>query len=344
MNASVPVHATGPAAEPAVPLLSVRDLHVRYPVRDGVVHAVDGVDLDVRRGEVVSLVGESGCGKSSVGRALVRLEPAAEGSIVLDGVDLAQLQGGRLRAARRRFQMVFQDPYTSLDPRRTIEEIVRAPLEIHGIGDRQQRYAAARAALDLVGLGEGFLERRPAALSGGQRQRVGIARAAVLQPQLLVCDEPISALDVSIQAQIIALLEELRARLGLTIVFIAHNLAVVRHLSDRVVVMYLGRFVESAPAGRIFARPLHPYTQALVSAAPIPNSVIERARRRIILPGDPPSPSDPPSGCRFRTRCVWAIDRCARESPPLRELEPGHLVACHRAEEVQEARTVAPLA
>lgn len=315
--------------------LEVDDLHVHYPGNAGLVRAVDGVTLSVARGEAFALVGESGCGKSSTGRAVVQLERAVRGRVRLDGVEISALRGAALRTMRRRFQMVFQDPYTSLDPRLTVGGIIREPLEIHSLGDRASRVAQSNDLLRTVGLDETFDGRYPRQLSGGQRQRVGIARALVLKPDLLVCDEPISALDVSIQAQIITLLEELQATFGLTILFIAHDLAVVRHLADRVAVMYLGKIVESAPVDDLFGRPLHPYSQALISAAPIPNTRIERHRQRIILTGDVPSPVNPPSGCRFRTRCLYAQARCAEEEPQLRESASGHTVACHFFEEIE---------
>ena len=316
--------------------LDVTDLQVHYSGPAGLIRAVDGVTFDVARGETFALVGESGCGKSSTGRAIVQLEHIRSGRVELDGVELSALRGKTLRSMRRRFQMVFQDPFTSLDPRLTVGAIIREPLEIHGIGDRAARRQQSDELLRTVGLDEGFDDRLPRQLSGGQRQRVGIARALVLQPDLLVCDEPISALDVSIQAQIVTLLEELQARLRLTIVFIAHDLAVVRHLSDRVAVMYLGKLIEIAPVDVLFGRPLHPYTQALISAAPIPNTQIERRRKRIILTGDVPSPVNPPSGCRFRTRCAYAQARCAEEEPILRTAASGHVVACHFFEEIEQ--------
>lgn len=320
--------------------LSVEDLHVHYPTRAGLVRAVDGVSFEVAKGEAFSLVGESGCGKSSTGRALVQLERIAAGRVSLDGTAISELRGPALRHSRRRFQMVFQDPYTSLDPRMQVGQIVRHALDIHRVGSRSTRQRRGIELLQLVGLDATFEHRHARQLSGGQRQRVGIARALALEPDLLVCDEPISALDVSIQAQIVTLLEDLQARLGLTIVFIAHDLAVVRHLSDRVAVMYLGRIVETAPVDDLFARPLHPYTQALISAAPIPNTRIERRRKRIILTGDVPSPINPPSGCRFRTRCPFARPRCSDEVPELRIAASGHVVACHFFEEIERRQLV----
>ena len=340
---------TAPAADPVVEtqpadeeFLRVENLSVRYEGRAGVVRAVDDISFTVARGEAFAIVGESGCGKSSTGRAIVQLERIAAGSVEMGGTRISTLRGKPLRDMRRRFQMVFQDPYTSLDPRLAAGAIIREPLEIHGIGDRTSRRRRSDDLLRTVGLDETFDQRYPRQLSGGQRQRVGIARALALQPDLLVCDEPISALDVSIQAQIVTLLEELQSQLGLTIVFIAHDLAVVRHVSDRVAVMYLGRIVETAPVDALFGRPLHPYTQALISAAPIPNTRIERRRKRIILKGDVPSPINPPSGCRFRTRCPYAQQRCADEVPELRTASSGHVVACHFFEELEGGQAESP--
>jgi len=311
------------------PLLDVRGAAVSYRTRAGTVTAVDGVDLTVRRGEIVALVGESGCGKSSLGRAVLRLEPLAGGEVRFAGVDLGTLSGDRLRQARRRLQMVFQDPQSALDPRRTVGQIVERPLKVHRIGTPAQRREKVAATLDLVGLGGRFLDRFPAALSGGQRQRVGIARALVLDPELLVCDEPVSALDVSIQAQILQLLLDLRERLGLALLFIAHDLAVVRHLADRVAVMYLGRIVERGPVEEMFALPRHPYTQALLSAAPVPDVLVERSRTPLLAGGDLPDPLAPPSGCAFRTRCPHARPLCAEVTPAL-----DRDVACHRQDEL----------
>ncbi|MEV4532493.1 oligopeptide/dipeptide ABC transporter ATP-binding protein [Asanoa sp. NPDC049518] len=311
------------------PLLDVHGAAVSYRTRAGTVTAVDGVDLTVRRGEIVALVGESGCGKSSLGRAVLRLEPLAAGEVRFDGVDLGALSGRPLRQVRRRLQMVFQDPQSSLDPRRTVGAIVERPLRVHRVGTPAQRREKVATTLDLVGLGGRFVDRYPAALSGGQRQRVGIARALVLDPDLLVCDEPVSALDVSIQAQILELLLDLRDRLGLALLFIAHDLAVVRHLADRVAVMYLGRIVERGSVDEMFARPRHPYTQALLSAAPVPDVAVQRARTLPLAAGDLPDPLAPPSGCAFRTRCPHARPVCAEVSPALVD---G--VACHRQDEL----------
>ncbi|HEX5239402.1 MAG TPA: oligopeptide/dipeptide ABC transporter ATP-binding protein [Candidatus Limnocylindrales bacterium] len=327
-------------------LLRVEDLKVYFPVREGLiierhvgdVRAVDGISLTLRRGETLGLVGESGCGKSTTGRAIVRLYEATSGRIVFDGVDVARLKGGALKQMRRRMQMIFQDPYSSLDPRQTAAGTVAEPLEIHGIGSARERRDRVRELLSLVGLNPDYGERYPHEFSGGQRQRIGVARALALEPDLVVADEPISALDVSIQAQIINLLERLQGRLGLTYLFIAHDLSVVRHISDRIAVMYLGRIVEVASSKELNTAPVHPYSVALLSAIPIPDPRVEARRRRIILKGDVPSPISPPSGCRFHTRCwlrekLGNPERCVTEDPALRPMSAGHEVACHYAEE-----------
>jgi oligopeptide transport system ATP-binding protein len=316
--------------------LMVEDLRVNYGSPAGVVHAVDGVSFSVSRAESFAIVGESGCGKSSTARAIVQLERTAGGRICVDGVEVSSLRGKELRKVRRRFQMVFQDPFSSLDPRLTVGAIIREPLVVNGVGDRASRRQRSDELLRTVGLGETFDSRYPRQLSGGQRQRVAIARSLVLQPDLVVCDEPVSALDVSIQAQIMGLLDELQRLFELTIVFISHDLAVVRHVADRVAVMYLGKIVELATVDELFGRPTHPYTQALVSAAPIPNVRLERARKRIILTGDVPSAANPPSGCRFRTRCPYAQQRCAEEEPVLRDVADEHVAACHFFERIQQ--------
>jgi oligopeptide/dipeptide ABC transporter ATP-binding protein len=335
-------------------LLEVRDLQVYFPIRSGMIierhvgdiRAVDGVSLTIRRGETLGLVGESGCGKSTTGRAIVRLTPATAGEIRFDGADVGAARGDALKGLRRRMQMVFQDPYSSLDPRQTAGSTVAEPLEVHGIGTARERRDRVRELFSLVGLDPDYGDRYPHEFSGGQRQRIGVARALALNPDLVVADEPISALDVSIQAQIINLLEGLQRRLHLTYLFIAHDLSVVRHVSDRIAVMYLGRIVELAPSRELNKSPLHPYTVALLSAVPVPNPEIESRRRRIILRGDVPSPAAPPSGCRFHTRCwlrekLGNPERCVTEDPATRVLAPGHEVACHFAEETTAATPAA---
>jgi oligopeptide transport system ATP-binding protein len=323
----------------SVPLLEVRDLVMHFPVGGGMfskpagaVKAVDGVSFSVHKGETLGLVGESGCGKTTTGRCILQLERATSGRIVFEGIDLMTLDAAALRAVRRRIQVIFQDPYSSLNPRMTVEQIIAEPLKVHGLvahkGDRELR---VRELLGQVGLLPQHGRRYPHQLSGGQRQRVGIARALAMQPSLIVCDEPVSALDVSIQAQIINLLEELQAELGLTYLFIAHDLSVVRHISDRVAVMYLGKLVELADRNALYEDPLHPYTRALLSAVPIPDPKIEAKRERTVLRGEVPSPLNPPSGCVFHPRCPIAVDRCSAEIPPLREIRPGHWAACHLA-------------
>jgi len=329
-------------------LVEVRDLKVHFPITRGVIFdrvighvmAVDGVDLTILRGRTYGLVGESGCGKSTLGRALLQLIPPTSGSVKFDGVELTTLTGEKLRGMRRRMQMIFQDPLSSLDPRQNIESILVEGLVAHGIGaDRADRRSRISEALDAVSLPQWALSRYPHEFSGGQRQRIGIARALVLGPDLIVADEPVSALDVSIQAQVINLLEELQDSLGLTYVVIAHDLAVVRHIADTVGVMYLGALVEEAASDDLYAEPLHPYTRALMSAVPVPDPTVEDARERILLSGDLPSPANPPAGCRFHTRCPWRQPtRCADERPVLREMpgarSAGHRVACHWAEQI----------
>ncbi len=329
-------------------LLEVRGLEVHFPIRDGIlfdrpvgaVKAVDGVDLDVVRGTTFGLVGESGCGKSTLGRAILRLVEPTAGVVTLDGVDVASLKGEALRTARRRMQMVFQDPMSSLDPRQSIQSIISEPLRAHGLGgDKAALQARVRELLDIVGLPSNAGSRYPHEFSGGQRQRIGIARAIAVNPELVIADEPVSALDVSIQAQVLNLLEELQRDLGLTYLVIAHDLAVVRHIAESVGVMYLGVLVESASSDELYARPLHPYTISLMSAVPIPDPVVEDSRQRILLTGDLPSPANPPAGCRFHTRCPFRQEsRCADERPALREIVPGHQVACHYAEEILAGR------
>ncbi len=343
---------------PPGPLISAAGLKVHFPIRRGIVFdrtighvkAVDGVDLQVARGQTFGLVGESGCGKSTLGRALLRLEEPTAGTIDFDGTDLTRLRGEALRRIRRRMQMVFQDPMASLDPRQSVQSLLLEPLGVHGLSevDRQEfgadsdpsHLAKVASMLEFVGLPRSTLAKYPHEFSGGQRQRIGIARAMILNPELVIADEPVSALDVSVQAQVINLLERLQDTFGLTYVVIAHDLAVVKHISDRIGVMYLGTLVELADSDDLYAKPLHPYTLALMSAIPIPDPVVEDSRERILLRGDLPSPANPPSGCRFHTRCPYRQEtRCDDEVPELREVSlpgvgTGHQVACHWAEDI----------
>jgi oligopeptide transport system ATP-binding protein len=319
-------------------LLEVKDLTKHFHIAGGIgraggtVRAVDGVSFSIRRGETLGLVGESGCGKTTAGRCVLMLEQPTSGQILFEGVDLASLSPGALREVRRRVQVIFQDPYSSLNPRMTIGEIIAEPIKVHGIiPGKAARGARVRELLEQVGLLPQHAERYPHQLSGGQRQRVGIARALAMEPALIICDEPVSALDVSIQAQIVNLLEDLQQRLQLTYLFIAHDLSVVRHISDRVVVMYLGRIVEVADRAKLYEEPLHPYTRALLSAVPIPDPKLEAHRERTVLRGEVPSPLRPPSGCVFHPRCPMAESRCSAEIPALREIKPGHWAACHFA-------------
>ncbi len=327
---------TGPSGDL---LLQVRALAMHFPIYKGIlrrqvgaIRALDGVSFDIVRGETLGLVGESGCGKSTTGRTILRLYDPTDGRITFDGRDITRMHGEGLRRIRPRMQMIFQDPQACLNPRMTVSSIVAEPLDEHGTVKGRQKRDRVRELLDAVGLNAKFADRYPHEFSGGQRQRIGIARALALNPDFIVCDEPIAALDVSIQAQVVNLLQDLQARLGLTYLFISHDLSMVRHLADRVAVMYLGKIVELAPQDRLYADPLHPYTQALLSAVPVPVPAIERKRERIILTGDVPSPANPPSGCRFRTRCPVAFDRCAIEEPAWREVVGGRWVACHRVE------------
>ncbi|MFD5103931.1 oligopeptide/dipeptide ABC transporter ATP-binding protein [Streptomyces cinereoruber] len=330
-------------------LLELNDVKVHFPVRKGVlfnrtvghVYAVDGISLNVEAGQTYGLVGESGCGKTTLGRAVLRLVDVTDGEIVLDGTDLAKLPDEEMRRFRRRLQMVFQDPLGSLNPRQNIESILSEGMAAHGIGaNQEERRERIKEILTRVGLPANALSRYPHEFSGGQRQRIGIARALVLEPDVIICDEPVSALDVSIQAQVINLLEELQEQLGLTYLVIAHDLAVVRHISDVIGVMYLGSLVEEAPSDALYAAPKHPYTKALMSAVPVPDPEVEDRRERILLRGDLPSPANPPTGCRFHTRCPWKQEtRCATERPELVDLGDGHKVACHFAAGI-EAGTV----
>ena len=327
--------ATAPRATDE--LLRIEELVKHFPIRAGFfgstvghVRAVDGVSFGIKRGEAFGLVGESGCGKTTLAQTVIRLYKASAGRILFDGVDLAALGPSALRPIRRRIQMIFQDPYASLDPRMTVGHIVGEPLEIYGVGSKAQREARVADLLKTVGLNAHMVNRYPHEFSGGQRQRIGIARALALQPELVICDEPVSALDVSIQAQVLNLLRDLQSEFGLTYLFIAHNLAVVAYVCDRIGVMYLGKLVELGTTEQICTRARHPYTRALLSAVPIP--VPGAKKERIVLGGDVPSPVHPPSGCRFRTRCPVARDDCAAAIPPLREVEPGHWVSCFYAE------------
>jgi oligopeptide transport system ATP-binding protein len=318
-------------------LVNVDHLVKHFPITRGIVfqkqvgavHAVDDVSFKIYKGETLGLVGESGCGKSTTGRTLLQLYRPTSGHVYFEGVDLVHLKGEDLRFMRRRMQMIFQDPYASLNPRMTVEQIVGEPLTVHGIIPGKEIREKVKELLNLVGLSSRLVDRYPHEFSGGQRQRIGVARSLALTPSLIVCDEPISALDVSVQAQVVNLLEDLQEKLGLTYLFIAHDLSMVRHISNRVAVMYLGIIVELADRTELYRNPLHPYTQALLSAVPIPDPTIEEKRQRIILEGDVPSPVNPPSGCRFRTRCPLAATICAEEKPEFREFTPGHFAACH---------------
>jgi oligopeptide transport system ATP-binding protein len=320
----------------ATPLVRVDDLTMHFPIyggllrrRVGAVRAVDGVSLRIWPGETLGVVGESGCGKSTLGRAVLRLYEPTSGRVEIDGEDVLALGPEALRRKRPTMQMVFQDPQASLNPRMTVASIIGEPLDEHTRLSRAQKLDRVHELLDAVGLNRDFAGRYPHAFSGGQRQRVGIARALALNPRFIVCDEPIAALDVSIQAQVVNLLEDLQDRLGLTYMFISHDLSMVRHIADRVAVMYLGKIIETAPVAKLYANPLHPYTRALLSAVPEPDPAAERTKQRIVLKGDVPSPARPPSGCRFRTRCPQAMAVCAEVEPPFTEHAPGHFAACH---------------
>ena len=319
------------------PLVEVRGLKMHFPITEGIiarrkigeVKAVDGVNLTIGRGETLGLVGESGCGKTTMGRCILRLETPTEGEILYDGVNIAQLDRKALTALRRRIQVIFQDPYSSLNPRQKVGTIVGEPMKVHGIEpDATKREARVRELLRTCGLNPGFADRYPHEMSGGQRQRVGIARALAVEPEFIVCDEAVSALDVSIQAQVINLLEDLREKFNLTYLFIAHDLSVVRHLCQRVAVMYLGHVVELASCDEVFDNPLHPYTRALLAAVPVPDPTVEADRSFQPLMGEVPSPINPPAGCVFHPRCPIAVEQCRGTPPALRELRPGHWVAC----------------
>ena len=318
-------------------LLRVEGLKKYFPIRRGIViqrevgnvHAVDDISFDIYRGETLGLVGESGCGKSTTGRTILQLYRPTAGEVHFEDVDLVKLKGNDLRRMRQKMQMIFQDPYASLNPRMTVGEIIGEPLVIFNVVSGKKLRKRVEELLEMVGLNPAFSNRYPHEFSGGQRQRIGVARALALDPDLIICDEPISALDVSIQAQVVNLLEDLQAQFGLTYLFIAHDLSMVRHISNRVAVMYLGIIAEITSRNELYNNPLHPYTQALLSAVPIPDPTAEERRQRIILQGDVGSPINPPSGCRFRTRCPLATTICAEERPAMREINPGHFVACH---------------
>ncbi|MGA8241306.1 MAG: dipeptide ABC transporter ATP-binding protein [Desulfobacterales bacterium] len=319
-------------------LVETRNLVKYYPILGGVflkevaaVKAVDDVSLTIRSGETMGLVGESGCGKTTFGRAILRLEEPTAGEVIFKGRNLLACDAKEMRALRKQMQIIFQDPFSSLNPRKTIAQIIGEPLLVHGMKNRKQREERVLYLLDVVGLRPEQMRRYPHMFSGGQRQRIGVARALALNPELIVCDEAVSALDVSIQAQVLNLLKDLQQEFGLTYLFISHDLHVVEHISDRVAVMYLGKIVELAPSKDLYKKPLHPYSQALLSASPMPDP--KRKHKRIILKGDVPSPIDPPSGCRFHTRCIYARDLCSREEPALREIESRHYAACHFAGE-----------
>ena len=342
MNASVasPVQVLDGAPAGEV-ILAVRNLVKHFPVgrgglfagTGGLIRAVDGVSFSIQRGETLGLVGESGCGKTTTGRCILQLERPTAGEVIFEGQDLTKLPPAQLRPFRKRIQVIFQDPYSSLNPRMTVGQIIAEPVAVHGIiPGRQARKARVRELLSRVGISPSLGDRYPHELSGGQRQRVGVARALAVEPPLIVCDEPVSALDVSIQAQIINLLEDLQAEYHLTYLFVAHDLSVVRHISDRVAVMYLGKIVEIADRQALYEHPLHPYTKALLSAVPIPDPAVEATRDRVVLKGEVPSPLNPPSGCVFHPRCPIAIPECKGVVPELRELRPGHRAACIRAE------------
>jgi oligopeptide transport system ATP-binding protein len=344
MTASPPRQQDAPAAADRSNLVEVEDLKIHFPIRSGIfktevgtVKAVDGISFRIRRGETLGMVGESGCGKSTTGRALIRLREPTSGTVKFDGVDLVSLKSDKLRQMRRRMQIIFQDPYGSLDPRMTVGSIIGEPIDTHHLATGAARKERIADLLRIVGLDPQYVSRYPHEFSGGQRQRIGVARALAVEPEFIVCDEPISALDVSIQAQVLNLLTDLRQQLGLTYLFIAHDLSVVKHISDRVAVMYLGKLVEIGPPDSMYAAPGHPYTRALLSAVPVPDPESERRRKRVVLQGDVPSPVNPPEGCRFHTRC-WLyeqLDRpaeCRTVDPQLRTLQGDQEVACHFAE------------
>ncbi|MGD8472680.1 MAG: dipeptide ABC transporter ATP-binding protein [Anaerolineae bacterium] len=321
-------------------LVKVRDLKMHFPITQGIViqrqvgaiKAVDGISFDIMRGETLGLVGESGCGKSTTGRAMLQLYRPTAGDVYFEDMNLTEIKGEKLRRMRRRMQMIFQDPYASLNPRMTVGDIIGEPMLVHNISRGKERRARVQDLLRTVGLNPYFVNRYPHEFSGGQRQRIGVARALALNPEFIICDEPISALDVSIQAQIINLLEDLQEEFNLTYLFIAHDLSVVRHISDRIAVMYLGKIVELTTRAELYDDPRHPYTQALLSAVPIPDPVVEEQRKRVILEGDVPSPANPPVGCNFSTRCPVVMDICREQEPEFKETTSGHWAACFRVE------------
>ncbi len=331
-------------SNPELPLIRVQNLTVHFPVNRGILiqktvgflKAVDGITFEVRRGETLSLVGESGCGKSTTGRAILQLERPTAGNVYFEEIDLTRLKDKALQRMRRQMQMIFQDPYASLNPRMTVGNIIAEPLIVHQLCPSKQAKKRVQELLELVGLNPAFINRYPHEFSGGQRQRIGIARSLAVQPDFIVCDEPIAALDVSIQAQVINLLQSLQQQFNLTYLFIAHDLSIVRHISDRIAVMYLGKMVELADHLQLYENPLHPYTKALLSAVPIPDPQLENQRERILLQGEIPSSISPPTGCRFQTRCPFAVEKCRTVEPEWQEVNPGHFVACHLVLESEE--------
>lgn len=321
-------------------LLEVKNLKKYFKVDKGIIRrnikyvkAVDDISFKIYKGETLGLVGESGCGKSTTGRTIIRLYDVTDGEVIFDGAEIGHMSENELKPFRKKIQMIFQDPYASLNTRMTVADIIGEPLDIHGIASGEDRQKRIFELLERVGLSKMHASRYPHEFSGGQRQRIGIARALAVNPDFIICDEPISALDVSIQAQVVNMLEDLQKEFGLTYLFIAHDLSMVKHISDRIGVMYLGKMAEVADSNRLYEKPLHPYTQALLSAIPIPDPEVTRAKQRIILEGDVPSPLNPPSGCRFRTRCIYAFDKCKEIEPKLKEVEPEHFVACHLMDE-----------